>query len=218
MFSTATDRIAAVGGVLYVVFVVVGFGIDSAYLGDFEAAPARLQHQLETHPPTAAFWLGLGLEFLGLGLFLVFATRVTAALARAGWWSWLAGGCALLAAAVKVASIAGALEAYLQPSRLGPQVVAGLLGFDDVADSLTQGAVAVFMLVAAIAMFAVPAAPHWLGWGGLLAFAGTLAAACGLDQGQILGLLWFVVMAWWLLRAGRHESRSEEQSTVLIPN
>jgi hypothetical protein len=199
MFRTA-DRILAFGGVCYIVLAVVGFSIDSPYLGDFESAPATMLQHLEAHPPTAMFWLGLTLELLGLLALVLFAARITAALAPAGWWSWATGWCALLAVAIKVTSIAGALEAYLRPARLGPQVVAGLMGFDDVADSAMQGTLAVSMVVAGLAMFRMATVPRWLASAGIVAGAATLAAAVGIDIAQIGGLLWFIAAGWWLLR------------------
>lgn len=199
--SRLTDRIAALGGVLYVVFVVVGFGIVSSFMGDFEAAPSDLVARFEAHRPTASYWAGFGLELLGLTMLVLFGVRLAHSLRqRDSWLPFAAGGFVVLAASVKVASIAAALAAYLHPARLGPQVVAGLIGTDDVADGLTMGALGVFMLLIGWTVLSTAAAPRWLGWSALVAGIGTMASGAGFDPGQFLGLAWFVATGVWLLR------------------
>jgi hypothetical protein len=193
------------GGVLYVVLVVIGFGIASSFMGDFEARPADMLARFESHRPSAMFWTGVGLELLGLLLLLAFGVRIAVAVYRRGGELWLpvaAGALIALTAAVKVGSIGLALEAYLRPQRLGAQVVAGLIGSDDVIDSLTTGALATFMLVLGVAALASVASARWLGWSAVAAGVGTMAAAAGFDPGQLLGLAWFVAAAWWLTRHG----------------
>jgi hypothetical protein len=201
--SRTVDRIAALGGVLYIVFAVIGFAIASSFLGDFEAAPATLVAHLESHRPSPLFWFGVGLESLGLLLFVLFGVYLAAVIARESrpaWLAYAAGGLAVLAVTAKVASIALALEAYLHPARLGAQVVAGLMGANDVASGVTQAADGVFMLLAGCAMLTAQRVPRWLAWGGLAAGLATIVAGAGVDAAQGVGLLWFAAIGWWLLR------------------
>ena len=196
-----TDRIAALGGVLYVVFAVIGFGIVSSFMGDFEASPSDLVARFEAHRPTGSYWAGLGLEFLGLAMLILFGIRLAHSLRqRDSWLPFAAGGFLVLSASVKVGSIAAALAAYLHPARLGPQVVAGLIETDDVADGLTMGALGVFMLLIGWTMLSAATAPRWLGWSALVAGIGTMASGAGFDPGQFLGLAWFIATGVWLLR------------------
>jgi len=199
-----TDTLAALGGVGYVVLAIGGFTLTAAT--SFPDTSKSLDQQyahILANPPGLGFWAGVVIESVGMILLVVFAVHFAAVLTRRSqsWWLPAAGaGLAVVSVAVKVASLAPALEALRHADELGQGPTTALIGINDVASNVTWAADPAWLLVTALAIASAPGLPRWLGVATLLAAVGAGSAAAGIEAGQLPLFVWLLLAGVWALR------------------
>lgn len=206
--SRVLDRVADAGGILYLVLAGVGYGVFVApTMPQSLDSPSAVLAQLRDHPPGTAFWVGLGLESIGLVCLLLFAARLAGRIRLAQPAGWIAGavlGLAVAAFAVKLASFAPALAA-LHATRYDAGTVTALIDTNDVSDFVSTALDSGFVLLAGLGALATRALPKWLGAAGVVAGIVMLVgvAVPGLfDSLQLVLFLWLVTTGGWLLVRG----------------
>jgi hypothetical protein len=172
------DRIAALGGVGYVVLSMVA--IFLAPLPDMDNSPDEVRAFLTTTPRTAV-WTGVVLLLFALFGLLAFAARLSVELRDAG-KRWQTHASLVVSSAVVYGSVT------LLATAMGPAVVQRLPNAPPVADAVTLldlGAIAHFLSAAVLAVMCAAAAhvslatrvlPRWTAWLGLIAAAAVLTA------------------------------------------
>src|SRR3954452_19332817 len=182
--STRMDRIAALGGVGYVVLSMVA--IFLAPLPDMDNSPDEVRALLTTTSRTAV-WTGVVILLFALFGLLAFAARLSVELRDAG-KRWQTHASLVVSSAVVYASVT------LLATAIGPAVVQRLPNAPPVADAVTLldlGAIAHFLSAAVLALMCAAAAhvslatrvlPRWTAWLGLVAAAGLLTAIAVLPR------------------------------------
>jgi hypothetical protein len=203
--NRAMDKLACFGGLLFGVLVITGFTLvsDSSFPDTSQPGPDQYAHIL-ANPPGDQFWIGVGLEDLGMLLLLCFAIRLavlTARSARTPWLPWAGAALASISIAIKIGSSAPAFEAILHVRDLGANTTVALIGINDAASVVTLGADAVWLAMAGAALLTAADMPRWLGWTALAASGGMGLAMLGVDAGQMAALLWFIAAGVALVRA-----------------
>ena len=206
--SRLLDRVADAGGALYLVLASVGYGVFvSSTMPQSLSSPTAVLAQLRDHPPGTTFWVGVGMEAVGLVCLLLFAARLAGRIRLAQPAGWIAGavlGLAVASLAVKLASFAPALAA-LHATRYDAGTVTALIDTNDISDVISTALDSGFVLLAGAAAFATRALPRWLGVGGVVAGLAMLVgvAVPGLfDSLQLVLFLWLVTTSGWLLLRG----------------
>src|SRR5437867_10716137 len=164
-------RLGAACGVLHVVLYLSGFGLSAASSSvDFAVFAAKdLIATAIANPAPTGVWVGFYLEILALLCFIIFATRLWAALRRAegdpAWLSATVLGAALIFIAMHLVGLAPTLAVDY---RAGPdsdvQVAMALGDLNSAVYILTWPIGAVFLEVAGIVVLQTHALPRWLGW------------------------------------------------------
>jgi hypothetical protein len=172
-----TDRLAAASGAIYVVAVMVGNGIATAGQSNVESGPAvltDLQHR------STAQSIGVAMEVLSFAALLVFLAVLYRALRRAerpdGWAASAAFGTGLVATAVKLASAAPGLAAFLRRDDLSPALARTLNDLGGGAFVVSGYTFGIFVALAAGSAYGSLALPRWLSISGLVAGVLTIAA------------------------------------------
>src|SRR5215210_6281485 len=183
-------RIAAAGGILYVVLTLLGndvLGTSSGAPG-ITATGAKLGAYVRTHPPTALSWAALYIELLGILAFVFFLGSLWSVLRRAegehGPFSAIAFGAGLVSVGVKIASFPAAIAAFYRGQEgMDSQLAAALLDMNGVSFVLTWAIDAALLAATAVVVLSTGALPRWLGWS-----AAVLSGA--LDRGGVRNILW----------------------------
>jgi hypothetical protein len=206
--SRFLDRVADAGGALYLLLAGVGYGIFvSPVVPQTLTSPPAVLAQLRDHPPTTTFWIGVGMEALGLACLLLFAARLAGRIRfadPAGWVGSAVIGLAIAAFAVKLASFAPALAA-LHASRYDAGTVTSLIDTNDMAEVVSTALDAGFVLLAALGALSARALPRWLAGAGVLAGVTMLIGVAVpplYDSLQLVLFLWLVTTSGWLLLRG----------------
>ena len=218
--SRVLDRIADAGGFLYLVLASVGYG---AFVGPTVpqslTSPSAVLAQLRNHPPGTAFWVGVGMESVGLVCLLLFAARLAGRIRLAEPAGWLAGamlGMAVASIAVKLGSF-GLVLAALHTTRYDAGTVTALIDTNQLTDTVSNAMDATFVLLTGLAALAARALPRWLGAAGVVAGLAVLAGVVvpGLfDSLQLLMFLWLVATSGWLVIRG---SRRPVEAQIAVP-
>jgi hypothetical protein len=214
--SKIIDRIADAGGVLFIVFVGVGYTAFVAPRTPQDLTdPEEVLRFLSAHPPTTSFWVGTALEAVGRMALLLFATRLGAHLRAAAPASGMPAavvGLAVAAFTVKLSSITPALAA-LHVDRYDAGTVTALLDINDAAFFVSWAVDGAFALLFGLAALAYRAVPRWLA--GSAVVAGTailvgIAVPALFDSMQLLFLVWLVATSGWLLARGSRVQATPE--------
>ncbi len=218
--SRVLDRVAGAGGFLYLVLASVGY---AAFVGPSVPqvldSPSAVLTQLRDHPPGAAFWVGVGMESVGLVCLLLFAARLAGRIRLAeprGWIPGAALGMVIASIAVKLGSF-GLVLAALHTSRYDAGTVTALIDTNQMTDTVSNAMDATFVLLTGLAALATRALPRWLGAAGVVAGLAVLigVAVPGLfDTLQLAMFLWLVTTSGWLLVRG---SRRPVEAPVPVP-
>lgn len=218
--SRVLDRIADAGGFLYLVLASVGY---AAFVGPAVpqslTSPSAVLAQLRNHPPGTAFWVGVGMEAVGLVCLLLFAARLAGRIRLAQPAGWIGGavlGTVVASIAVKLGSF-GLVLAALHTTRYDAGTVTALIDVNQMTDTVSNALDATFVLLTGLAALIARALPRWLGVAGVVAGLAVLVgvAVPGLfDQLQLLMFLWLVVASGWLVLRG---SGGSEQLAVPAP-
>jgi hypothetical protein len=196
-----TERLAAASGAIYVVAVMVGNAIATAGQSNVEsgqAVLADLQHR------GTAQSVGLAMEILSFVALMVFLGFLYRALRRAerpdGWAAAAAFGVGLIATAVKLASAAPGLAAYLRRDDLTPLLARTLDDLGGGAFVVSGYTFGIFVALAAGSAFGSLALPRWLSISGLVVGVLTIAAgiAGALSPAGYVPIPFLLCLAWIL--------------------
>ena len=196
-----TERLAAASGAVYVVLVMVGNGIATAGQSNIESGKAvlsDLQHR------SAAQSVGIAMEVLSFAALMVFVGYLYRALRRSerpdGWAAAAAFGTGVLATAVKLASAAPGLAAYLRRDDLPPVLARTLNDLGGGAFVISGYAFGIFVALAAGSAFGTLALPRWLSISGLVAGVLTIAAGVAgvLSPAGYVPVPFLLCLAWIL--------------------
>ena len=164
-------RIAAAGGIFYVLLTLLGNDVlGSGGEGpDMTATRSQIGAYVGTHPPTALSWAALYIELLGILAFVFFLGSLWSVLRRAegehGPFSAIAFGAGLVSVGVKIASLPAAIAAFYRAQEgMDPQLAAALLDMNGVSFVLTWAIDAVLLAATAVVVLRTGALPRWLGW------------------------------------------------------
>ncbi len=163
-------RIAAAGGIFYVVLTLLGNDVlgSSGDAPGITATGAQIGAYVRTHPPTALSWAALYIELLGILAFVFFLGSLWSVLRRAGEhgpFSAIAFGAGLVSVGVKIASLPAAIAAFYRAQEgMDPQLAAALLDMNGVSFVLTWAIDAVLLAATAVVILRTGALPRWLGW------------------------------------------------------
>jgi hypothetical protein len=220
-----TERLAAASGAIYVVLVMVGNGIATAGQSNVEsgnAVLADLQHR------TTAQSVGVAMEVLSFAALVVFLGFLYRALRRAerpdGWAAAAAFGMGVIATAVKLASAAPGLAAYLRRDDLSPVLARTLNDLGGGAFVISGYAFGIFVALAAGSAFGSLALPRWLSISGLVAgvltiaagLAGVLSPAGYVPVPFLLCLVWILAASIVLTMRGA-ASRTTDRADQAVP-
>jgi hypothetical protein len=211
--SKTLDRIADASGLVFLLFVGVGY---AAFVAPFSPpsleSPDQVMSFLNAHAVDWRFGVGLTLEFVGLLALLVFATRLAGRIRAVdrpdGWAAAAVVSIAALSAAVKVASFGPGLIGRQHYQRYDTDTVTAMFDLNDAAYDLSWALDGMFLLLLGSAALALGGMPRWLsGWAliaGVAIEIGIVMPAL-FDTLQLVFLLWLVAASIWSLR---HPTRS----------
>lgn len=182
MSDRTLDRIGASCGVVWFPLLLVANALVGQAAPQGGPTPEREIARVLSATPPAQAWVGEYLYALAALLFLVFTTRLWAALSRAeggrGWLSTTALGAGLVYVALKFPQHA-ALHALWTRAGHGLDVQAGAALWDTHQDLLLASLYFNAVMTAATAVVALRnrALPGWLGWTAVACAVLLLAAA-----------------------------------------
>jgi hypothetical protein len=212
-----TERLAAVSGAVYVVLAMVGNGIATAGQSNVEsgqAVLADLQHR------STAQSIGIAMEVLSFAALVVFLGFLYRVLRRAerpdGWAAAAAFGTGLIATAVKLASAAPGLAAFLRRDDLPPVLARTINDLGGGAFIISGYVFGVFVALAAGSAFGSLALPRWLSISGLVAGALTIAAGVAgvLSPAGYVPVPFLLCLAWILAASIVLSRRGPSQRTT----
>ena len=204
-------RIAAAGGIFYVILTLLG----NEVLGgggegpDMTATGTQIGAYVRAHPPTALSWAALYIELLGILAFVFFLGSLWSVLRRAegehGPFSAIAFGAGLVSVGVKIASFPAAIAVlYRAREGMDSQLAAALLDLNGVSFVLTWAIDAVFLAATAVVILRTGALPRWLGWSAAVLspalLVGVVFATSFGFVPYVLTILWIVATSIALIR------------------
>jgi hypothetical protein len=189
-------RWAALGGIAYVVFFVVGFLVGHAGQPDTSSAPAKLIHYYSSSSHRSKAGLGWFLIILGVFFFLWFLAALRQAVRRLVGDGLLTaattiGGAVYAAMTLAAFSIDTAIKT-MSDDTYHHTVYPGLIhAADDIAYALHSGGgvgAAVMMIAASLAALGSPSVPRWFAWLGVIAGISAIVSFAFVP--------WFVIVVW----------------------
>src|SRR5215213_9178604 len=218
-------RIAAAGGIFYVVLTALGNDVlGSGGEGpDMTASRSQIGAYVSTHPPTALSWAALYIELFGILAFVFFLGTLWTVLRRAegerGPFSAIAFGAGLVSVGVKIASFPAAIAAlYRAQEGMDSQLAAALLDMNGVSFVLTWAIDAVLLAATAVVVLRSGALPRWLGWSAaVLSPALLIGVALATSFGfvpYVLTTLWIVATSIVLIRRAGEPSSAEKNASL----
>jgi hypothetical protein len=208
-----TDRFAAATGAIYVALIMVGSGLATGN-GDPQDGPTILAHLRAGRTPVET--IGVTMEILGFGLFLVFLGYLYRVLRRAegaeGWGAAVALGAGLVTTAVKLAAATAMLASEAHPDQLTPDLARVLNDIGGGGFVISGYLYGIFVLAAAGSSFVSRALPRWLAISGLVTGVLTVAAGVAgiLDPIGYVPVPFLVCLAWVLVTSIVLASRRRE--------
>jgi hypothetical protein len=197
-----SNRFAAATGAIYVALVMVGSGLATGN-GDPQDGPAILAHLRAGRTPVET--VGVTMEILGFGLFLLFLGHLYRVLRRAegveGWGAAVALGAGLVTTAVKLAAATAMLASEAHPDQLTPDLARVLNDIGGGGFVISGYLYGIFVLAAAGSAFVSRALPRWLAISGLVAGVLTVAAGVAgiLDPISYVPVPFLLCLAWVLV-------------------
>ena len=218
-------RIAAAGGIFYVVLTTLGNDVlgHGGETPSLTASAAQIGAYVSTHPPTALTWAALYIELLGILAFVFFLGSLWSVLRRAegerGPFSAIAFGAGLVSVGVKIASLPAVIAAFYRGQEgMDPQLAAALIDMNEVSFVLTWAIDAVLLAATAVVVLHTGALPRWLGWSAaVLSPALLVGVAFATSFGFVpygLTMVWIVATSIVLIRRAG-ERPLAEKDTVL---
>ncbi len=215
MSANASDRLAGISGILWIILVLVGFGAIAGFSPSITDSKADVVEYFALANATRVY-IGEYLEILAFLLFAVFAARLLSILREAeggtAWLSRLALGGAVLFIAFSLAGVAPLIAGTYRAEHGG-------LGEDSLV-ALNDLRVALYWMSLLVApLFLLPVGlliartgvfPHWLGWGaitlGAVLLLGLIAPTSGIGDiaSMLMGLWVLVVGVLLVVRSGRY--------------
>src|SRR5215203_211654 len=218
-------RIAAAGGIFFVVLTVLGNDVlgSGGEVPGMTATGAQIGAYLRTHPPTAQTWAALYIELLGILAFVFFLGSLWGVLRRAegehGPFSAIAFGAGLVSVGVKIASFPAVIAAFYRGQEgLDSQLVAALLDMNGASFVLTWTIDAVLLAATAVVVLRTGALPRWLGWSAaVLSPALLVGVAFATSFGfvpHVLTTLWIVATSIVLIRRAGDPSLAKKDGLL----
>lgn len=205
MSNIPVRRLCALGGIAYVVLVVLGNDVVSGASNapDWTASPTAVVAWLRAHPPTTQWYVGGFLELLGLLAFVVFVATLWSVFREAdGDSSPLAAtvfGAGLISAAIKIGSAPPLLEAMTRAKHIDPQLAAALVDMNGFAFALTWAIDGLVLAAAGAVVLRTHILPRWLGWAAVALFPLLVLTSAGAPHvppfAFLLALVWFAAAA-----------------------
>ena len=195
-------RIAAAGGIFYVVLTLLGNDVLGSGGGpDMTATRSQIGAYVRTHPPTALSWAALYIELLGILAFVFFLGTLWTVLRRAEGerspFSAIAFGAGLVSVGVKIASFPAAIAAFYRAQEgIGSQLAAALLDMNGVSFVLTWAIDAVLLAATAVVVLRTGALPRWIG---LSAAVLSPALLVGVAFATSFGFFPYVLTTLWIV-------------------
>jgi hypothetical protein len=197
-----TNRFAAATGAIYVALIMVGSGLATGN-GDPQDGPTILAHLRAGRTPVQT--VGVTMEILGFGLFLLFLGYLYRVLRRAegaeGWGATVALGAGLVTTSVKLAAATAMLASEAHPDLLTPDLARVLNDIGGGGFVISGYLYGIFVLAAAGSAFVSRALPRWLAISGLVAGVLTVAAGVAgiLDPIGYVPVPFLLCLAWVLV-------------------
>ena len=229
MSDSMGNRIAGIGGILWIVLVLVGFGAIVGFSPLITDSKAEVADYF-----AGANWrrvyLGEYLEVLGFLLFVIFVARLRAILRAAegssDWLATLAFGGALVHVALSLAGIAPliALSYRADHGSLGEDLYVALNDTRVALYWMSLLVAPVFLLPLGLLIARTDVFPRWLGWLaiglGVALLIGLLLPTSGIpDVASMLMLLWALVVGVLLVvRADRYAGEGGRAESPPIPS
>lgn len=202
MSERSSNLVLGISGVVFLIGVVVGFGVLVGSVPGPGADAEEIRDFLARSD--ARVWTGGYIGLLGLLAFLLFAGGLWRLLSEAeGPPAWLsttafAAGVANVAATIAGDLVPGA-AAFYGGSRVDPATVGLLLDAKKFSEMLTVPLLAVFLGCAGAVILRTAAMPRWLGWAAaIIAAAALIAVPLGYEASQIpvfLSALWILTVS-----------------------
>jgi hypothetical protein len=203
MSNRIWTRIAAAGGISYVVLTALGNDVlGSGGEGpDMTATRSQIGAYVSTHPPTALSWAALYIELLGILAFVFFLGCLWSVLRRAegehGPFSAIAFGAGLVSVGVKIASFPAAIAAFYRGQEgMDSHLAAALLDMNEVSFVLTWAIDAALLAATAVVVLRTGVLPRWLGWS---AAALSPALLVGVAFATSFGFIPYVLTTLWIV-------------------
>jgi hypothetical protein len=201
--SRALARTGAACGIVYVALAVVGSDIlaSSSHAPAPNASPATIGAFVASHPTTTQLWIGAYLDLLGLLAFIGFVSYLSSVLRRAdrdgGFLPTLVLGAGLVAAAVKLVSLAPGFAVLYRAPDISPQLATALFDMNNAGFALDWALTAMMLAATAGVVLRTGVLPRWLGLSALIAAALLLASvplftAADGPPTFMLALLWII--------------------------
>lgn len=201
-----SERIVGASGLLYIIGVVVGFGVLVGSVPGPEAEAGEVRDFLARSE--LRVWTGGYIGLLAVVAFLVFLGGLWGIIRTAEGGSGWVSTTGLVAAAVGVATVvSGDLVAgaavFLSGSTVDPATAALLLDLKKLTEMLAVPLFGLFFASVALVVLRAGALPRWAGWGAaLVAALSVIAVPLGYEPSQIpvfLTIVWIAAVSIRLL-------------------
>jgi hypothetical protein len=221
MFDRIWTRIAAAGGIFFVVLTLLGNDVlgSGGEAPGMTASAAQIGAYVRAHPPTVLSWAALYIELVGILAFVFFLGSLWGVLRRAEGerspFSAIAFGAGLVLVSVKIASFPAAIAAFHRGQEgMDPQLAAALFDMNEVSFVLTWAIVAVLLAATAVVVLRSGALPRWLGWSAaVLSPALLVGVAFATSFGfvpYVLSMVWIVATSIVLIRRAGGPPRAKK--------
>jgi hypothetical protein len=205
----ALARTGAACGLAYVALAVVANDIlaSASHAPAPNASPAAIGAYVASHPTTTPVWIGAYLDVLGLLAFIGFVAYLHSVLRRAdrdGFLPTVVLAAGLVAAAIKLASLAPGFAVLYRAPDISPQLATALFDMNNAAFALDWALTAVMLAATAGVGLQTGVLPRWLGLSALIIAPLLLASVPFFTTDGpptfLLALLWIIATSLALIR------------------
>jgi len=210
--SRTASRVAALGGLVYVVLSLLGNDAlgGSKGIPTQTDSPSAFGRYFGLHPVTTGRYVAFEIEVLGLVCFIGFAAALWRSLARADEDGVLAGtafGAALAAIIVKLVSGLPVFAAVYRSKTIDSSTATALIDIGNWAFALTWVLNGVMLAAVAAIALRSDVLPRWLAWGAAILPVPLLATAAVSTKAPpipfLLALVWIAATSVVLARRTR---------------